>query len=60
MTGQTCGTCRFFISAREGEGQCRRLPPMPIPELKCGQPQFGAFPLVKAEAWCGEWAGVDT
>lgn len=50
---QRCGSCRFWLLAMPDEepeaGKCRRHTPGLDPEGR------GAWPLVTALDWCGEW-----
>lgn len=56
--GRCCATCAYFYphktmrewedGAPAGDGECRRRPPLPMGK------QFGEFPLVSCEDWCGE------
>lgn len=50
--GQACETCRFYFDAPAHgafDGECHRYAPQP--GSACVQP----WPLVQANAWCGEW-----
>ncbi len=56
---RTCSTCRYaFVERGEDaawrarQAQCRRYPPT-------GQ-AIDAWPVVTADAWCGEYAPRDT
>jgi hypothetical protein len=54
MTGECCGSCRFFlpfVDAAEGDGHCRRYPPSVLHEVEA----LGVFPEVRGSGWCGEW-----
>ena len=53
MTEQKCQTCRFARSDGHSRGTyvCRRSAPV-LPEGK----DFGRWPLVQADDWCGEYA----
>lgn len=62
-----CVDCKFFEPSDKGDqGFCRRLPPaltitlLPQPGQIAGQMKLmrredSGWPLVKVNAWCGEW-----
>ena len=64
ITGQTCGTCRFWrqdaADARgPGWGQCRRMPPV-MPAFEAEKlVHVGVWPHTAADDWCGEWGAAN-
>lgn len=63
---ECCDTCRWGTEERTGNGPveigqrqitCRRLPPTPIAlATPQGVQVLNAFPVLKPEGWCGEYA----
>ena len=51
----TCATCRFCTPHPTDSAlvQCRRMPPT-VTTMAMGQ-----WPVVRPDAWCGEWRAVD-
>jgi hypothetical protein len=58
---EVCKQCSFFINSKEAKnsyakaGECRARPPLMI-----NNEQFGIWPLVTSEGWCGEFNGERT
>lgn len=51
----TCATCLYYV-VESGDGLCKRYPPVVLAyEDPLQIPKHSAFPVVKAEDWCGEW-----
>lgn len=70
---EACVSCRFFVSFGldtpdlSEAGQCRRHPPQlaitkkqqKAASLHTGEPEFGLFPIVLVDSWCGEYKPND-
>lgn len=57
-TGPACRRCRFFATwgGEAGEGECRRLPPTPLPaDRGAVEAGSGIWPIVGGWEWCGEF-----
>lgn len=49
-----CDECKFFNKHKLGpDGECRKSPPV-YARFNADWDQI-AWPLVKADDWCGEW-----
>lgn len=62
MIRSTCGMCRFWHASNPpigGGGECRRFPPVPVPEPSfedCSV--YTQFPNTEATDWCGEFQAL--
>lgn len=68
MTRPTCGSCRFSVPARDGNGKidfthriCKFMPPhpllMPRPDGR-GLTQTFVWPVLDTSQSCGQWQGA--
>ena len=46
----SCSECKFYFSLGNGDGQCRRMPPVYVPEET-----HAIFPMVNDLLYCGEF-----
>ena len=56
---KTCSTCRFAVQATKHQLGCRRFPPQVVGETPAQFFGDAAWPLVSADAWCGEWVSYE-
>lgn len=53
MAKLSCESCFFYSDPDATEAACRRGPPVAV----VGK-DFGLWPYVTKDDWCGEWAGA--
>ena len=58
---ERCENCRFFNQEEEGNalGECRRRSPYLLSVEEDENSPIGAWPIVAAEEWCGEFQPKD-
>lgn len=70
---EKCANCRYWLEKTDGQGFCRRYPPMPVVNIttlwvEYAQESSGHtystdpehyFPETVADEWCGEWKEIE-